>query len=160
MGKTASVIVVLFPLIFVIVYMLVIDLDGINELFSFMVGEGKQLSSRVKIWKPALDAFRQSPLFGAYFQISDGTGESQMHNSHLDILVSYGVVAFAVFCYYIYSIMQRIKNRENYDQIAFIAFICTFLLGIGEAAIFSGGLGIYLHAGIFLAIANSRLKDS
>lgn len=159
MGKAVSVIVVLFPLIFVIVYMLVIDLDGINELFSFMVGEGKQLSSRVKIWKPALDAFRQSPLFGAYFQISDGTGESQMHNSHLDVLVSYGVVAFAVFCYYIYSIMQRIKNRENYDQIAFIAFICTFLLGIGEAAMFSGGLGIYLYAGIFLALANSRLKD-
>ena len=62
-------------------------------------------------------------------------------------------------CYYIYSIMQRIKNRENYDQIAFIAFICTFLLGIGEAAMFSGGLGIYLYAGIFLALANSRLKD-
>ena len=35
-----------------------------------------------------------------------------------------------------------------------LGFTCEIILGVGEAAIFSGGLGVYLYAGTFLLLRN------
>lgn len=85
-----AVLVVWFPFLFALGYLLLVSTPWVKTAFSFLVGEGKGLDSRVGIWTFALKTFGESPLFGAYSQISGGTGASQMHNSHLDILASYG----------------------------------------------------------------------
>lgn len=86
------------PLIFVVVYMQIINAQTLTKIFSFMIGEGKALDSRFFIWGNAIDELMSSPIMGAYYQISNGTGMSQLHNTHIDILVSYGVLTFILVC--------------------------------------------------------------
>ena len=142
-----------FPLVFALLYLQLVQRSVVQKYFSFIIEEGKKLSSRISIWRPALKEFQRSPFFGAYYQISNGTGMSQLHNTHIDILSSYGVVVLILVCVYLYKVMCR-ANAQGTDRSVstkmLIAFVCTILLGTGEAALFSGGLGIYLFVGIFL----------
>lgn len=125
------------PLLFAGLYMRVVDAPFFARFFSFATAEGKELNSRTDIWEPAFRRFASSPVLGAYCQISDGTGMSQLHNTHVDILVSYGT-----------------------SVLVLAGFICVLLLGIGEAALFSGGLGITLFFGVFLGLKKEKsLQD-
>ena len=146
------------PMVFAVVYMKVINTEGFNRLFSFIVGEGKSLDSRVRIWSPAFRAFEASPIFGAYYQVSNGTGMSQLHNTHVDILASYGLSVLVMVCIFLYVLMR--EKPQNTDAAthdsALLGFICALLLGIGEAALFAGGLSIYMFFGVFLALANGE----
>ena len=73
-----------------------------------------------------------------------------------DILASYGIIVFVMVCIFLYGVMRRKQERkQSYTQtIALVGFICALLLGIGEAALFSGGLSVYLYFGIFLLTNN------
>ena len=75
---------------------------------------------------------------------------AQLHNTHVDILATYGILVFILICIYLYHLMCRVQNKNEDQSISLWAFVCTTLLGVGEAALFSGGLGIYLFAGLFL----------
>lgn len=146
-----------FPLVFALVYLLLIYMPEVQNLFSFLIGEGKDLDSRVGIWTYALQAFYSSPLFGAYSEISAGTGISQMHNSHLDILASYGCVVLGLSC----AFLVRLLYGGNSGRIGFLCkmgFAALLLSGIGEAMLFSGGMGIYLYPGVFLMLANFHFE--
>ncbi|MBP1576223.1 MAG: hypothetical protein J6A68_01695, partial [Oscillospiraceae bacterium] len=87
---------------------------------------------------------------------------SQMHNTHLDLAASYGIPVMVFFCllltFYLY---QREKNYSDKKSFFFLlGFICALMLGIFEAALVSGGMGIYLFMGIFLLLANpNRAED-
>lgn len=148
--------VVLAPLLFVAVYLAAQNIHAFTGIFSAISGEGKGSDSRVIIWYNALSSFGSSPLFGTYYGISNGTGMSQMHNSHVDILCSYGIVVISLTCVYLFLILSHVrKSVQTFDQkIALLAFSCSLLLGIGEAAVFAGGLGIYLFAGASLLMVN------
>lgn len=146
------------PIVVVTFYMQFLSKDWFRNMFSFMTGEGKGLDSRYLIWSSALSLLRESPVFGAYYEASGGVGYSQMHNTHLDIAVSYGVLTMILVCIFLYIVMRRVQERpeagmekrKSYRSVALIGFICAILLGSGEAALFSGGLGIYIYAGVFL----------
>lgn len=140
------------PLIFSEFYIKIVQDPTLSSIFSFLVDEGKQLDSRVDIWRPAMRLFTNSPIVGAYYQISNGTGSSQMHNTHIDILASYGIGVFVLICFYLYKLMLRKQKsgREYPTTISLAGFVCVILLGCGEATVFSGGLGGYLFAGAFL----------
>lgn len=141
------------PLLFALGYLLLVSADWVQSLFSFLAGEGKGLDSRVWIWKFALEAFLASPLLGAYSQISGGTGASQMHNSHLDILASYGVPTFLL----VWQLLRRLLEGDGKGGSAAVcrgAFFALLLSGLGEAILFSGGMGIYLYAGLLRLLAN------
>lgn len=144
------------PLVFALAYLVLIPLPEVQKILGFFVGEGKKLTSRVGIWSFALEAFAHSPLIGAYSQISDGTGQSQMHNTHLDILASYGIVVLVMLCVLLYQILCRAGCRRMGagNRVCLLAFAAVLLSGIGEAMLFSGGLGIYIYAGVFLLMAN------
>lgn len=156
-GKWIAAVVVLVPVVFAVVYMLVIDSGLISRLFGFMVSEGKQLDSRVKMWAPAFETIRNSPLLGSYFAISDGTGAGQMHNTHVDMAASYGVPVMGLVCWLLgVYILQR--GKEYPDKAGFLymmAFCCVVLMGTFEAVLFSGGLGYYVFAGVFLPLSGS-----
>ena len=130
------------------------------KLFSFLESAGKDLTSRMNIWLQAWQLWGASPIFGAYAQASGGTGSSQFHNTHLDILVSYGPIVLCLVCSFLVSMIDMGEKRQSRQQFLFtIGFICEIILGVGEAAIFSGGLGVYLYAGTFLLLRNFSQPD-
>jgi hypothetical protein len=49
------------------------------------------------------------------------------------------------------------KQKSSY--IYMLAFCCAILLGIGEAAVFAGGMGIYIFVGTFLLLANMEDEE-
>lgn len=155
-SKQIIMFVVIWPLLFVAIYYFVLGNEWILDKMGFLdLGEGKGLSSRVDIWTPAINAFKQNPIMGAYYEISNGTGESQMHNSHLDILVSYGSIVCGATLYYLYKsfLVVRAKAADNKNKVFILGAMMVLMLGMGEAAIFSGGLGIFLYLGAFLLLA-------
>ncbi len=155
--KVWAVLIAVIPGVFVMGYMALVYSPLIQKLLSFMVSEGKGLNSRVEIWKPALENIFKSPIVGAYYQISNGTGSSQMHNNHLDIAASYGLPVLVLVCILLiaYLYQRGRRYREKCQYIYMLGFCCTVLLGIGEAAVFAGGMGIYILAGSFLLLGNA-----
>lgn len=146
------------PLLFALGYLLLVYHPAVQEGFSFLYSEGKDLDSRVTIWRFALDHFLESPVFGAYSQISGGTGTSQLHNSHLDILASYGFPVLVLTCLLLFVLLYEEPGKDGGRE-AFLCrfgFACLILLGTGEAMLFSGGMGICLYGGFFLMLANFK----
>ena len=154
-------ILILAPLIIAIVYLLLVNNNTFLKVFSFIVSEGKNLDSRVGIWRRAIPMFVESPIIGAYYAISRGTGISQMHNTHIDVLASYGLVVFGLVCAFLHHVMSDMQSGKttHTKTVALIAFVCVLLLGVGEAAMFSGGMGIYLFFGVFLLLTNGHQRD-
>ena len=155
-------VVAIFPLAFAIIYLSFANSSWLNQTFSFLVNEGKALTNRVEIWQRAFRAFAQSPILGAYSQLSNKTGNFQMHNTHVDILSSYGISVLIGVCVLLYRSMA-LKNTVITSQVSslsLIAFIGSLMLGIGEAALFSGGIGIYLFVCEFLLLANPLSEES
>jgi hypothetical protein len=157
-GKIPAMLISTFPALFLTVYISVIYTPWIQKLFAFLVSEGKGLDSRMRLWIQALRHLGESPIVGAYYAISGGTGMSQMHNSHLDIAASYGIPVLVLVCWLLYGYLhqrgRRYADKQSYIYI--LGFACTIILGIGEAALFSGGLGLYIFGGAFLLLAGRR----
>ena len=150
-----------FPLLFVGAYMASVGNEDLMQAFSFLSGEGKGLGSRTFIWQDALDRFWESPIFGAYSQLSNGSGMSQMHNTHMDILASYGIVVLILTCVFLYLIMARSWDGGNRATrvVGVVAFECVIMLCVGEAALFAGGLAVYVFMGYFLLYANQASES-
>lgn len=144
-----------WPLLFATVYLLLIQMPTIMKLFSFMESSGKSVSSRAEIWSRAIDLWIASPILGAYSQGSGGTGNSQFHNTHIDILVSYGPVVLFIVCFVLFSLIYMGgKRQQKWQFLLTLGFVCELFLGVGEAAIFAGGLAVHLYAGTFLLLRN------
>jgi len=156
-GKGASLVLAGLPLWFALGYLLLVANTRVQALFSFLIGEGKGLDSRVAIWRFAMEEFVSAPLTGAYSQISQGTGASQMHNTHLDLLASYGLPVLLLVWRQLAELLEGGSGKgQNLCRGAFFAML---LSGLGEAILFSGGMGIYLYAGIFRVLANFDFEE-
>lgn len=155
LGPVKSAVIAVFPAVFMGMYFLIAKLPALQSRFDFLVSEGKGLDSRDRIWIPALDDLVSSPVVGAYHQISDGTGISQMHNTHLDVACSYGIPVLILVCvllwFYLHQGGRKYTKKSSY--IYMLAFACAIILGIGEAALFSGGLGLYIFVGSLLLLS-------
>lgn len=147
-------IIILSPIFIAILYLIMIN-SGYIKIFNFMVSEGKTADSRFAIWNFAFDAILNHPVFGAYYQISDGTGISQMHNTHIDVWASYGSIVFILLMIYIIRIVNDVNKRceTKMQKISLVAFFTVIIMGMGEAALFSGGQGIYILSCSFLLFA-------
>lgn len=146
-GKWLSGFLAWLPLVFAAVYMLLIQLPEVQTYLAVFDAAGKPITSRAEVWQRAWDAVRSAPLCGGYGSISDGTGASQMHNSHLDVAASYGLIVLVMLCAHLRRWLMHGRNRY------ILGFVTMLLLGMGEAAFFSGGLGVYLFAGAFLLLS-------
>lgn len=147
-------IVSILPLVFALFYLLFVDKIGYYLGNFFLVSEGKNLSSRVSVWTSALQHFRGSPIIGAYSEVSGGLGGSQRHNTHIDILASYGIISFTLTITILFNVMMKYwrEHRHLNQLLPLLAFGAALSLGIGEAALFSGGLGLNIFVGTFLLI--------
>jgi hypothetical protein len=154
LNKLTLIILVLFPIIFASVYLLTIKNLNI-KIFKIFISEGKDIFSRYRVWSVAFLHIREHLIIGAYNQISEGTGASQMLNTHIDIWASYGTIVFLLTMVYMVRIVFRISSVcvSKMQTLGLIAFLSVIEMGIGEAAMFSGGQGIYILGCTFLLIA-------
>lgn len=153
--------VAVFPLIFAFAYMILIENVINNGLFKFLITEGKGLDSRQLVWDYAFELIKKSPFIGSYGDILESTMFSQMHNSHLNVLASYGIFAFALVVVFLIFVLREasINSKESNMELSVWAFIICLLLGSGEAILFSGGLSFYLLVGQFLLFTNVQTES-
>lgn len=146
----------LFPLVFALIYQYLLSSNWFLELFDFMVSAGKGLDSRLVVWVPALEAIQRSPLTGDYSGISHGTGMSQMHNTHLDVIASYGIIVGVLFLALLMSKVFRLISgpKNNYQYCAVCGFLAITITGTFEAAVVSGAMGMNILTALLLALAN------
>ncbi len=149
--------VLLFPIVFALVYMSITHYLMYTSDFDMIVSEGKSIISRVGIWTKALDSFKHSWWTGDYAGISEGLGMSQMHNTHIDILASYGIVPFILFIMILWNILKKINNQLNSlpAYVALISFLSIFLTGTFEAGLVAGCTGLNFLTSGFLLLANT-----
>ena len=157
MNQVISIITILWPALFVAVYMFIINHPVLTGYFSFLVSVGKNIDSRIRIWNNAILYFRSSPVFGAYYQLSNGTGMSQLHNTALDIASSYGILILAGVLVFLFKIMTcRNETGMTKAQFQYLsAFSACLIMGMGEAALFSGSLSCFVLAGLFIILTGA-----
>lgn len=155
-----AVLVAVFPILFAAAYLIIVDSPVFQILFRFLVSDGKDLDSRLTMWTTALEEYMRSPFLGAYNQITQGDSSLQMHNTHIDILVSYGPVVLLLVCFFLAQCLRQERGRgSKYDFAAAVCFSGTLIMGMAEASLFSGGLGLYLLAGVFLLLQGRLRQD-
>lgn len=147
--------IVIVPLVIAIVYLNVVYADWFTEKFSIFVSDGKSLDSRVGVWTFAFNSFGQHPITGNYSGISWGSGASQMHNTHVDVLCSYGIFAEILFMQNLHQSMISVNNciKSSYQHAAFCAFCAIIIMGIFEAAVVAGAMGLNLLTVSLLVLA-------
>lgn len=161
--KFFSFCMVMLPLVIVFVYLYLCNAGYITknpEVTMFESADGKSMMSRYKIWTNALEYYRASPIFGAYGTLGGESGMSQMHNTHLDVLVSYGTVPFVLFLFVLGKSVNRVLTciSTAYQKIALFAFYAVLISGSFEAALVSGGVGMYILSCGFLIIAKHQIS--
>ena len=158
-SRAFCLIAAVFPLVFALVYLLIVHSDWFNRTFSFIIRTGKKLDARELIWLVALKNAKTHLLLGDYSGISRGSGVAQLHNTHIDVLCSYGILPFALFVWFLFDILKRAGSfLSSYRQyVAFSAFVAVLGIGGFEAAIVAGSTGLYfLSAGILSLILADR----
>lgn len=146
----------LYPLGFAFVYLTIVYSPWIQNLFGFLVSTGKNLDSRVAIWNQALHMLKNSILFGNYYDISiSGLTWSQLHNSHLDILATFGIFVFSLFFVLILTVIKKIAigAKSRIQKTAIMAFFAVLVMSSAEAALVSGSMGLYVFSCTFLIVA-------
>lgn len=148
---------VLFPFIFMVLYLSFVGTDWANETFSFLVSEGKSLSSRNAIWLGVLSVYNQSPFIGSYSILSHGTGASQAHNIHLDTLASYGPFVLIMFLGILFFSLRKLNKKViNSVQLgAICAFLAIIVSGTFEAGLVAGAMGLNILTTMLFTLVNS-----
>ncbi len=155
-SKFITFIILIFPLIFAILYLELIN-TNIANIFEFMKSEGKSITSRVRIWERNFYVFQNNILLGSYYYSGGNT-----HNTHIMILAAFGIFTFTLVMTYLNRIVNFIGTfiREKYQTIALYAFYAVILMGTFEAVLFSGSQGMYVFSGAFLLIAKYVNQES
>lgn len=104
--------VIIAPILLVALYHYLLNASWFLKLFSALVSEGKGLDSRLAVWDPAIKLLKSNFILGDYSGISNGTGKSQLHNTHLDVICSYGIVPFMLFLSLLNSVCKRVSNQS------------------------------------------------
>lgn len=145
------------PICFVPIYLCFINSVIEKGWLSFLISEGKPLDSRVAIWTRILKTLKGYWLTGKYPEIA-----GNLHNSHLVLLASYGLVVLFLVIIITYYISVRVNNEitSKKQEYALAAFFACLFMGFGEGALFSGGQGIYIMVCGFLLLARADCNEN
>lgn len=157
-NKILCLIIIILPLVYAIIYLNIVDTDWFQAKFSFMASEGKPLDSRIGVWRGAFASIKEHFFLGDYSGISNGTGQSQLHNTHVDVLCSYGTIPFVLFLKLLYDRSAfTVENSDSfYKYVAFSAFCAVLIMGTFEAAMVAGSMGLNLLTVGLLVLANAE----
>lgn len=151
-----SIFIAVSPFIFVFIYLTYANSLSFDVSFG-IEDSGKSIGTRIRIWKPIVDDFWHYFIHGDYYKISKGTGFSQMHNTHLDIYASYGIIVLVLYIGLLSSVLWKTYSQTviRFQRISLYAFISTIFLGYFEAGFVSGSSGLFILTCGFLLLANS-----
>lgn len=140
----------ILPILFVPFYLAYVEMVVDRGWLDFLVGDGKQLDSRVWIWQNRFRAIETLWPIGNYAQMG-----ANAHNSHMVLLCSYGIIGLVLGTYYLCAVCMEINQnlRSRKNMYALTAFFAVIFMGLGEGALFAGGLGIFVPACGFLLLA-------
>lgn len=158
LSKGAIVVITISPLLIALAYLAIENTAWFANTFSFLIRVGKKLNARNELWLSAISTAKNHLILGNYSGISGGMGMSQLHNTHIDVLCSYGIVPFVLFVASLSGIMLRINRRIHCIQqyLAFCAFTGIIFVGAFEAALVSGSTGLYFLSGGMLFLASQE----
>lgn len=150
--------IVVSPIILVALYQYLLESQWFLKIFSFMVSEGKELDARLKVWNPAIEILKNNIWFGDYCGISNGTGSSQLHNTHLDVWCSYGLIPFLLFVYFLFQEGKKTVNSASsyYNHCAISGYFSIIITGSFEAAIVAGAMGMNILTIGLILLANDK----
>ncbi|MBR3300872.1 MAG: hypothetical protein IKI68_05235, partial [Clostridia bacterium] len=154
--KWVVILINVIPIVFVPLYLnFVKPLEKLGWL-NFIVSEGKTLSSRVKIWTHFFDKLGSRWLTGEYL-----TCLGNSHNSHMVVLCSYGIITLALVICFTYNISMIANEKANDKRSGYClaAFFATLFMGLGEGALFAGGIGLYIMGCSFICMARYDFSD-
>jgi hypothetical protein len=142
--------VVVAPIAFVPVYLAGIRAIIRKGWLDFWIAEGKVLDSRVWVWQDRMEKLRGVWLIGNYAE-----GKGNAHNSHMVLLSSYGILGLLVGMALLYLVIASVNKecRSRAGLVALAAFFGVVFMGIGEGALFSGGVGLFVPACGLLYVA-------
>lgn len=159
-SKYLLILIIVSPCIFLVSYLALIN-STFMENFSFLVSEGKSLTSRLGVWSFGVESFFENPIIGNYVQIMNYKFQ-QLHNTGIDICAKYGIIVYFVFVILNYKIVNTI-NKKRMNKINFLALCCfltIFIQGIFEAGIYSGYCGLDYLIGGFIIIGRGIKNNS
>lgn len=153
--------IAIFPLLFAVFYLVEFSLFE-NADLSLGFENGKHSGTRLKMWEFAFNKFFENPILGNYYGISYGTGVSQMHNIHVDVLASYGIISFILYVNVLYKALKNLTDKQKcrFNRVAIYAFIACLLSGIFEASLVGGGMGLYILSCGFILLANANIEEN
>lgn len=148
------------PLIFAIIYVMFIGSIDFDTSFG-MKASGKDNTTRLAVWNSSFKTFWDWVLFGAYSSIESIVKFSHVHNTHLDVWMSYGIVPFILFVILLYKITLASNNQANtrFQRMSLYAFMACFIQGFFEASLMSGSAGLFLLSFGFLLLSNANFND-
>lgn len=150
-------ILVAFPFLFLFIY--TSFAHSLGETVSFgMEIRGKTNTSRNHVWMPIINEFYHYFLIGDYYKISNGTGVSQLHNTHLDIFASYGIIPLILYIVFLYKISVKawFNSHSKIQRTALYAFLSLLVSCTFEAGLVAGSAGLFILSGGFLLLCNYR----
>lgn len=150
-SKVLFLIVSIAPIIFLFVYMGTYAIWNSSDIMAnFFENIDKGIDTRYLIWQESFYHMKGYFLTGCYFKLA-----GNLHNSHLVVWASYGIITLVLTVIYLYKIM--IKTNENcetmFQKICMAGFFTTLFMGMGEGALFSGAVGLYIPACIYIVLA-------
>lgn len=144
-------VVAVFPFLFVWFYLNFITAFHFQD-DTMLSHDGKNVMSRVQIWNHVFDNLDGlNFIFGNYPVL-----QGNLHNSHLSVLGSFGVVVAVMFVIFLYKAMKVCSDRiTSYKQaICLVGFMGTLFIGMAEGALVCGSLGLYIPACIFICLSS------
>ena len=149
----------LLPLLFIPIYLHMVDPMIEAGYLDFIIDEGKPLGSRAIIWNLGFKYLKGYWLTGRY---SVTNMHGNMHNSMMVLLCSYGILVTIAVIIYMYIILKSANDKatSKFQSYSLICFFAVLFMGIGEGFLFSGGVGIYIPACGYLMLANSEFSTA
>lgn len=152
------VLIVVLPIVLVFIYQYLLNSAWFLDMFSFMVSEGKGLDARLKVWQPALEIVQKNFVFGDYSGVSNGTGVSQLHNTHLDVLGSYGFLPLILFMRQLFVVGKKtiLSCTSYFNYCAICGYLAIIVTGGFEAAVVAGSMGMNTLTIGLIVLANYK----
>ena len=147
--------VAIFPFLFAIIYINYIDLFDFDVSMG-IEDAGKSSTTRVSVWAPVIDNISYYLICGDYYGISNGTGFSQLHNTHVDVFASYGLIPFVLFVTILYKVLCKSMRHSicRFQRVSLFAFVACMTSCTFEASLVAGSGGLFLFTLGFLLLAN------
>lgn len=145
---------------FIVIIYFWINASGRIQVFQMFSTVGKELTSRINIWREGLNIFVNSPLWGEYYTVIYSSSFSQMHNVYIDLLASYGGIVTVLFFTFLFYMLKRARTGiATFQQsIAYWGITAVLVASGFEAALVSGSTGMHLMTCALFILSNQATE--